>query len=143
MNRQLISRSYLQVATQTASRGQLVLMLYEGAIRFLERALGGFAIDDPAECNETINNNIQRAQAILDELNSALNVEDGGELADRLRALYHYMDERLQTANLKKTTPEVEEVIVHLTTLRDAWREMLCQDTAPDEARLSGLAVVG
>ena len=50
-------KSYRQVATQTASPGQLVLMLYEGAIRFLERARLGFAQEDPAEFNLTINNN--------------------------------------------------------------------------------------
>lgn len=143
MNRQLINRSYLQVATQTASRGQLVLMLYEGAIRFIERALGGHALEDPCEANETINNNIQKAQAILDELNCALNVEQGGELADRLRSLYHYMDDRLQAANLKKTTPELEEVIGYLTTLRDAWREMLSQDQSSESEPSTGLAMLG
>lgn len=143
MNRQLISRSYLQVATQTASRGQLVLMLYEGAIRFIERALSGHALEDPCDANETINNNIQKAQAILDELNCALNVDQGGELADRLRSLYHYMDDRLQTANLRKTTPELEEVIGYLTTLRDAWREMLSQDQLSDSTPSAGLAMLG
>ena len=43
-------------------------MLFEGAIRFLERAEGGFGIDDPAEANQAIHNNIQRTQEILHEL---------------------------------------------------------------------------
>jgi flagellar secretion chaperone FliS len=143
MNRQLISRSYLQVATKTASRGHLVLMLYEGAIRFLERAQAGHGLEDPCEANEAINNNIQRAQAILDELNSSLDLQRGGELADRLRALYHYMDNQLQSANLHKTTPELEEVIGHLTVLRDAWREMLGQNLSAEPMPSAGLALVG
>src|ERR1039458_4898566 len=61
-------RSYQTIATQTAPPGQLVLMLYEGAIRLLERAVAGFRHDDPLEFNATINNNVIRAQEILNEL---------------------------------------------------------------------------
>lgn len=125
MNRHLIGKSYLQVATQTASPGQLVLMLYEGAVRFLERAAQGFSSDDPAEFNETINNNILRAQAILDELNGALDLSQGGKLAENLRDLYNYLDRRLQESNIRKEPDGIEEAIQRLTTLRDAWREML------------------
>src|ERR1044071_8542260 len=95
-------KSYQQVATQTAPPGQLVLMLYEGAIRFLERAQAGFSVDDPAESNQAINNNIIRAQDIIFELNVTLNMQEGGELAMTLRRLYDYMDRRLMEANLKK-----------------------------------------
>src|SRR2546422_247467 len=78
-------QSYRQVATRTASPGQLVLMLYEGAIRFLERAQAGFALHDPVESNTTVNNNILRAQEIIRELDFSLNLTEGGELAFQLR----------------------------------------------------------
>lgn len=125
MNRSLIGKSYMQVATKTASPGQLVLMLYDGAIRYLETAVRGFALDDPAESNSTINDNIQRAQAILDELSAALNMGAGGEFAERLRGLYSYLDRRLFESNLKKEAEGIDEVILRLSTLRDAWRDML------------------
>jgi flagellar secretion chaperone FliS len=118
-------KSYQQVATQTAPPGQLVLMLYEGAAKFLQRALGGFDIDDPAESNEMINNNIIRAQEIIFELNVTLNVKDGGELAMTLRRLYDYMDRRLVQANFKKEKSIVEEVLGRVIVLRDAWAQML------------------
>src|SRR5437867_13254576 len=88
-------QSYRQVATQTASPGQLVLMLYDGAIRFLEQARAGFSNDDPLEFNQSIHNNILKAQAIINELNASLDTEKGGELAAKLRVLYNYMDRRL------------------------------------------------
>jgi flagellar secretion chaperone FliS len=110
---------------QTAAPGQIVLMLFEGAIRFLERAEGGFVIDDPAEANQTIHNNIQRTQEILHELNMALDVQSGGELAQTLRSLYEYMDRRLLESNLRKQTEGIVESRRHLTTLRDAWAQML------------------
>ncbi|MGV3755575.1 MAG: flagellar export chaperone FliS [Verrucomicrobiota bacterium] len=118
-------RSYRQVATQTASPGQLVLMLYEGAIRFLERALAGYQLEDPVECNETISNNIIRAQAILHELNVSLNMEAGGEFSQTMRRLYNYLDHRLMESNLRKEPAGVKEVLERLNTLRDAWAMML------------------
>jgi flagellar protein FliS len=126
--------SYRQVAMQTAAPGQIVLMLYEGAIRFLDRAEQGFAIEDPAESNQTIHNNIQRVQDILHELNMALDMEQGGELAQTLRALYHYMDRRLLESNLQKNTEGLEEVRRRLDVLRDAWSQMLRGEGAAEPA---------
>ena len=118
-------QSYRQVATQTASPGQLVLLLYDGILRFLEQARLGFAKDDPKEFNETINNNTQRAQAIINEMNQSLDMAQGGEFAVRLRALYDYFDRRLHESNVTKTQTGIDEVVKHVTVLRDAWAEML------------------
>ena len=118
-------QSYQQVATKTAPPGQLVLMLYQGAAKFLERALTGFEMDDPAEANETINNNIIRAQEIIFELNVTLNMNEGGELAKALRSLYEYMDRRLMEANLKKEAEPLRDVLERVVVLRDAWAQML------------------
>lgn len=117
--------SYRKVATQTATPGQLVLMLFEGAARSLDRALDGFDMEDPAERFSTINNNIQRAQEILHELNMALDMEQGGKLADTLRGLYEYMDRRLLESNVRKTDDGIHEVRARMGVLRDAWAEML------------------
>jgi flagellar protein FliS len=134
-------KSYRQVATQTASPGQLVLMLFDGALRFLDRARSGFAKDDPAECNETINNNILRAQDIIHELNMSLNLEAGGELAVTLRELYVYLDWRLTESNVKKELAGIDEVIKHLTVLRDAWATMLGGQPSPATAGAASLSM--
>src|SRR5438105_7356831 len=131
-------QSYRQVATQTAPPGQLVLMLYEGAIRFLERAQSGFCREDPAEVNATISNNIIRAQQIIQELDLCLNMKEGGALAAELRRLYDYFDRRLQESNVKKDSRGITEVISRLSTLRDAWAAMLENQTgqfAPQQSR--------
>ena len=57
-------QSYQKVATTTAAPGQLVLMLYDGAVRFLEQALKGFQLEDPGEFNLAINNNVVLIVAI-------------------------------------------------------------------------------
>lgn len=130
MNQTNAWASYRQVATQTAPPGQLILMLYDGVIRFLGQALLGFDYDDPLEFNRTINNNILRAQAIIQELNLCLKMEEGGEFAVNQRRLYDYLDRRLQESNLKKTPEGIHEAISHVTVLRDAWKEMLQQSSA-------------
>jgi flagellar protein FliS len=124
------AQSYRRIATETASPGQRVAMLYDGAIRFLERALVGFENDDPLDRNQTIHNNVQRAQAIIHELNACLNMEAGGDLADSLRRLYVYFDWRLDESNRQKIPHGIRETITRLTVLRDAWNEMLRQQEA-------------
>ena len=118
-------KSYRQIAAQTAPPGQLVLMLFDGALHSLERALTGFDYDDPREKNQTIHNNLQRAVDIIRLLNNSLNLEVGGKLAETLRNLYHYFDRRIVQSNLKKQRDGVDEVIVHLKELRNAWAAML------------------
>jgi flagellar secretion chaperone FliS len=130
MNRANPYAQYRQIATTTASPGQLVLMLYEGAVRFLERALEGFSMDDPGERNTTISNNLLKAQAIIDELNNALDVGAGGEFALTLRSLYNYFDRRLTESNCQKDPAGIRDVLRRVCVLRDAWKEMLAQGGA-------------
>src|SRR5436305_727829 len=112
-------QSYRQVAAQTASPGQLILMLYDGAIRFLELARNGFREEDPLLFNQTINNNIIKAQNIINELNATLNMEAGAEFAANMRRLYHYLDHRLHESNQFKREDGVTEAISRITVLRD------------------------
>ncbi|HVM59864.1 MAG TPA: flagellar export chaperone FliS [Verrucomicrobiae bacterium] len=120
-----IAGSYQKIATETATPGQLIAMLFDGAIRFLDRALVCFESPDPLEFNQGIHNNVRRAQAIIHELNASLNMEAGGELARVLRRLYLYFDMRLHESNIYKRPQGIREVIERLTVLRDAWTEML------------------
>jgi flagellar secretion chaperone FliS len=124
-------QSYRKVATQTATPGQLVLMLYDGAIRFSEQALTGFQHKDPVGFNQTIHNNIQRASAIIQELNTSLDMRRGGEVSANFRRLYNYMYRRLLQANIRKEREPIEEVIGRLKVLRESWAEMLKQGPNP------------
>ena len=122
--------SYRQVATKTATPGQLVLMLFDGALRFLDKALVGFDLDDPLDSNLAINNNILKAQEILRELNMSLNMEKGGEFATTMRRLYNYYDLQLSQSNLQKDPAGVELVIRLLSVIRGAGAEMLTGNSA-------------
>ena len=122
-------KSYRQIATQTAPPGQLVLMLFDGAIRSLDRALLGFNCVEIGERNVAIHNNIQHAVDVIRELNYSLDMEAGGQLADTLRNLYGFFERRLLESNRKKTRKGIEEVLPMLRELRDAWFKMLNGET--------------
>jgi len=122
-------KSYRQIATQTAPPGQLVLMLFDGVIRSLDRALLGFNCADIAERNTTIHNNLQHAIDIIRELNNSLDMEVGGQLADTLRNLYGYFERQLLASNRNKTRKGIEEVLPMVRELRDAWFKMLNGET--------------
>ena len=118
-------KSYRQIATQTAPPGQLVLMLFDGVLRDLDKALLGFTHTDLADRNSAIHNNLQHAVEIIRELNCALDMEAGGQLAETLRNLYAYFERRLIESNVKKNRKGIEEVLPMLKQLRDAWFSML------------------
>ncbi|MBM3834497.1 MAG: flagellar export chaperone FliS [Verrucomicrobia bacterium] len=118
-------QAYQSGAVFTASPAQLVLMLFDGAIKFINIGLEGFKLQDPLDFNLTIHQNVQKAQAIIRELRACLDADKGPEFADKMTALYNYFDRRLQEGNLKKVPEPLEEVNRHLQVLRDSWKEMM------------------
>ncbi len=120
------ARTYRANAVLTASPGQLVLMLYDGALKAL--ALAREALGRPAEDVrriEVVNQQLQKAQAILAELQGGLNMEAGGEFARTMSRLYDYHNRRLIEANIRKQVEPIIEVERLVRELRDAWAEML------------------
>lgn len=93
-------------------------MLYDGAIRFVRAGIEGIE-----EHNyEKANNNLCKAQAIINELVSSLNFDY--TISNDLLRLYEYMMHKLIEANLRKTSPPAEEVLGFLTDLRETWLEV-------------------
>lgn len=132
------ARTYRANSVLTASPGQLVLMLYDGALKALGLARDGFqrADEDPRRI-EVINHQLLKAQAILAELQTGLNLEAGGDFAQTMYRLYDYHNRRLLEANLRKQVEPVIEVERLVRELRDAWAQMLTQsDTGrPEQIR--------
>jgi flagellar secretion chaperone FliS len=124
------ARAYKSAAVTTATPGQLVLMLFDGALRFLSAALYGFELEGVGERIEQINNNTIKTQKILRELQGSLDLKVGGEFAQRMYALYDYMVEQLIRANLAKDPEPIRLVERLLREIRDAWAQMLEQSTA-------------
>lgn len=122
------ARTYRTNAVLTASPGQLVLMLYDGALAALARAREALNLPkEDARRIEVINNQLLKAQAIIAELQSGLNFEAGGEVATSLDRLYNYYNRRLLEANMRKQVTPVVEVERLLGELRSGWAEMLAK----------------
>ena len=138
------ARTYRTNAVLTASPGQLVLMLYDGALMALALAREGFAQPE-ADLRriQTINTQLLKAQSILAELQSGLNFDAGGEFARTMDRLYNYHNRRLFEANLRKQVEPVIEVERLVRELRDAWAQMLTQHAdagAASVERVRGVA---
>ncbi|HOL48914.1 MAG TPA: flagellar export chaperone FliS, partial [bacterium] len=123
-------KQYKETQIKTASQGQLILMMYDGAIKFLNISLTGFE----KKKYDIVNNNIIKAQDIITELMLALRLE-AGEIAKNLYSLYEYMNRRLIEANIKKNPEICKEILKMLEELRDVWRQVIEKvgDTQPKE----------
>ncbi len=135
------ARTYRANAVLTASPGQLVLMLYDGALKAMDLAREALqnAPENPRSI-ETINTQLQKAQAILSELQSGLNLEAGGEFARTMHRLYDYHNRRLLEANIRKDAGPIIEVERLVRELRDAWAQMLAQQDTTSVERVRGVA---
>jgi flagellar protein FliS len=114
------SLQYQRAQVETASPTRLIIMLYEGAIRFCQLALDAMVKQDLPVQHE----NLLKAQRIVAELLSSLNREKGGEVAENLARLYTHMLEQLVVANLHDEPEAVKTVQSMLRDLRASWVEV-------------------
>jgi flagellar protein FliS len=109
---------YQENAVVTQTRGRLVVLLYEGAIKFLRLSEKELAAGDYAAKGEYIN----KALAILNELDGCLDMDAGGEIAQNLRKLYQFMIRHLVQANINRDPRRIQEVIKCLEDLCEGWK---------------------
>ncbi|MEA0554077.1 flagellar export chaperone FliS [Lysinibacillus irui] len=111
--------AYKQNSVTTASPGELTLMLYNGCLKFLNKAK--LAIHEKSI--QERNMNLQKAQAIIAELMSTLNMDI--EISKQMLPLYEYMNHRLVEANIQNDVAIIEEVEGLVTEFRDTWKEVI------------------
>lgn len=114
-------KQYKTHEIQTSSPEEILILLYDGAIRFLRIAKKGIE-----EKNiEKAHNNLIKAQRIVSEFMLSLDMDVGGDVAKNLYSLYDYLHFRLVEANLKKDPAMVDEVLEHLRSLKKTWEEAI------------------
>jgi flagellar protein FliS len=118
---QRAAQVYLETQVTTTSQGQILVMLYEGAIKFLVQARERMAARDYAAKGILIS----KALDVINELDASLNVDKGGDLAVNLHQLYFYCTRRLFVANSKMDPEPLGEVIKILGGLRGAYAEIM------------------
>ncbi|MDE5907473.1 MAG: flagellar export chaperone FliS [Lachnospiraceae bacterium] len=103
----------------TASPAELTLMLYEGAIKFCNIAIIAIEEKDIPKAH----NNIVKVQKIIDHLRATLDMKY--PVAKEFDNIYAYLTHRLITANVKKDTEILNEILEHLRSVRDTWKEVM------------------
>lgn len=109
--------AYKNTGVQTADQRTLLLMLYDGLIRFLQKAI----VKIEAREIEAAHNYLVRSREIVAELLATLRPEKAGVIGENLKRLYVYAFNRIVEANLRKDPEMVREVIKIVSTLREGW----------------------
>lgn len=115
---------YRQTQLTTVDKGRLIVLLYEGAIKFLREAVESQKTGDiPAKSNF-----INRALDIISELSQSLNMNDGGDIAQNLKRIYQFWTDHLLKAKVVRDSRAMEEVIDMMSSLIEAW-QVVCNDS--------------
>lgn len=114
-------KQYKKSSIETASKEQILIMLYDGAIQFLNKAK--IAINNREI--EKAHNNLIAAQNILQEFIDSMDREVAPQLAENLISLYEYFIRRLIQANFKKQIEPIDEVLKYLKSLKATWEQAI------------------
>ena len=114
------SAAYKQQSILTATPGQLVVMLYDGCLRFLHQAAYAIREGNATEAG----GRLSRAEAIIEELLATLDMEKGGVVASRLQGIYVFCSKHLIEARLARDPEMIDKVGELLGELRDAWAQV-------------------
>ena len=114
------TQAYQKAAVNTVDQKKLIVMLYDGAIKFLSLGIKSLEAKEFYEAHT----NVIRGKSIIAELLASLDYEHGGEIATNLQRLYAYMFNELIDANLNRDVDRLNHVLELLKELRSAWRGM-------------------
>lgn len=133
---------YQKAQVTTASRGHLVVMLYEGAVKSLNEAIDLFDSSDNIKTRdiEKFSHAIQKTQSIINELQVSLNMEAGGDIAKNLMALYVYFNNELLDANIKHDKKKIIAVRDMLSDMTGAWRTV--SETSANTTKTQGVTTL-
>jgi flagellar protein FliS len=110
--------AYQETTVATQGKGRLIVLLYDGAVKFMKLAVKELEAGN----YEAKGQYIGRAQDIINELNAVLDMKAGDEIAANLRKLYCFMNSRLSEANTKCDPQLIREVITLMEELNQSWK---------------------
>lgn len=115
--------AYKETKLKTASQGQMIVMLYDGAIRNMDKAIE--LLSGQSKKFDEVNAAILKARDIVTELICSLDMERGGEFAQRIFNLYMWFNDQMADANLKKNPEPLRNVRQMMDELRGAWVQIV------------------
>ncbi|HNW25399.1 MAG TPA: flagellar export chaperone FliS [Candidatus Gastranaerophilaceae bacterium] len=126
-------KQYQKNQVETASPEQVLILLYDGAIQYLNKAKIAIGMNDI----EQIQKNLTGCERIILEFMSTLDIKNGGSLAQNLYKLYDYLYNTLVEINVSKDEKKLEEVLRHLTGLRETWNKAIAMANAERQSNLN------
>lgn len=124
------AQHYVQTQIRSSSPLELVVMLYDGALRHTAAAIDALQRRDVLARRDAIS----RSLAIVAELQSTLNMSQGGDVAAQLDRLYSWMTDALVRATVEQNAAPIHDVRRVLETLRDGWNQIASVRPAPESA---------
>lgn len=115
---------YQRNQISTSNQGKLILMMYDGAIKFTSMAIKSIETKDVAKRGKFI----QRTHDIINELSCSLDIKKGGDVAMKLDNLYQFIINQLVLANIKSDRKPLVAILEVLTTLREGWEQIINQN---------------
>jgi flagellar protein FliS len=142
------SSTYKETTIKTAGQGQLIVMLYDEAVKQLTKAIELLELDDSGKKDpgriEQINKAVMKTEEILTELMVSLDFEQGGEISKNLFSLYRWFNRELLEANITKDTGRITTVKNMLSELKNTWSQIASQYSAETPSRETvGLNIAG
>jgi flagellar protein FliS len=139
--------AYRETRIKTASQGQLIIMLYDEAIKHLDRGLDLLGMNttgkkDPGKI-EQISKSILKTQEIITELMVSLDFEQGGDIAKNLFSLYTWFNQELLEANVKQDIRRVTIIRNMVNELRGAWNEIAAKTPTENRTGSAGVNIAG
>ncbi|MBN2050588.1 MAG: flagellar export chaperone FliS [Spirochaetales bacterium] len=133
--------AYRETRIKTASQGQLIIMLYDEAIKQLDTALDEFNRENRKL--DLISNAIIKTQDLVTELMVSLDFEKGGDIAKNLLSLYMFFNRQLMEANMRKEGEPLTHVRKMLFELRGAWTEVIQKNRMDLDSPGAGVNIAG
>ncbi|MDR0444400.1 MAG: flagellar export chaperone FliS [Treponema sp.] len=141
------STSYKETKIKTASQGQLIVMLYDEAVKQLNNALELVELNNSGKKEpgriELISKAVMKAEEIITELMVSIDFEQGGEIAKNLFALYTWFNRELVEANITHDTQRLTTVRDMITEMRSSWNEIVSKSAAEANREIVGLDIAG
>jgi len=140
--------TYRETRVKTASQGQLIIMLYEAAVKYLDGALELLSLNAGGNKNpaniEKISKSILKVQEIITELTASLDFEQGGEIARNLFSLYTWFNRELLEANINQDIRRITSVRNQIHDLKSAWMEAVAKSNSENAGKVvAGVNIAG
>ena len=135
------TNAYKQTRVKTAGQGQIIVMLYDEAVKQIDIAIQ--LLNEKTRQFDRVNNAILKARDIITELMVSLDMEQGGEFASQIFSVYQWFNEQLMEGNLKKASSPLVRVRDMMIDIRSAWNQIALKTNIEGQNSKRGVNIAG